>query len=344
MGNIRKIGEEYYIEFYARGLLYQQKVGKDALAAERVLKEIEEKIVRGELMTIVREIHVESFFSDYLTQVASQYSPATFRRLQSTSRHFEEFLKIHRPEITNLSQVTPAIVEQYRSIVLKNLAKGGVDFNGNIATLTILLLREILEHGIKTGFINDNPTLHIRLLKVSKPKLRDCLCAEDITTILRNSELSLNLVINFLLQTGLRASELIGLKWEHVNWEKSFLTVRSFKTTRDIPLNPNAIHLLKERAESNVFDSPWIFTQDESTPWTMDALYKKLDSCLNQTSIGVPVRFGSFRYVFACQLLRQGVNLMTVCKILGLSDIGKMMYFVECIPLSREDIYETLNA
>ena len=340
MGNIRKIKEDYYIEFYARGLLYQQKVGRDAVAAERVLKEVEEKIVRGELMTIVREIHVESFFSDYLAQAVSQCSPATFRRIQSTAQHFQEFLKVYRVEITNIFQITPAVVEQYRSFLLKNLAKSGVDFNGKIVTLTILLLREILEYGIKTGFINDNPTIHIRLLKASKSHSRLNLSAEDVTTILRNSELSLNLVINFLLQTGLRISELVTLKWEHVNWEKALLTVMSGHATREIPLNLNAVHLLKERAEGNVFDSSWIFTADENNPWTLELLYEKLDACLRQISLKVPVRFSNFRVVFACQLLRQGVTLMTVGKILGLSDIGKMMYFAECIPLSRDDIYE----
>ena len=29
MGDIRKINDEYYLEFHARGLLYQQKAGKD---------------------------------------------------------------------------------------------------------------------------------------------------------------------------------------------------------------------------------------------------------------------------------------------------------------------------
>ena len=129
MGNIRKIGEEYYIEFHARGLLYQQKIGKDAVAAERVLKEVEEKIAKGELMTIVREIHLESFFSDYCAQIKGLCSPSTFRRLESTVHHFQGFLKTHRPEISNLSQVTPAIVEQYRSSLLKNLSKSGVIFS-----------------------------------------------------------------------------------------------------------------------------------------------------------------------------------------------------------------------
>ena len=30
--------------------------------------------------------------------------------------------------------------------------------------MTLLLLREIMEHGIRTGFINDNPTVHVHLL------------------------------------------------------------------------------------------------------------------------------------------------------------------------------------
>ena len=44
MGTVRKIGNEYYIEFYARGLLYQQKAGQQKEVAEQMLKEVEEKM------------------------------------------------------------------------------------------------------------------------------------------------------------------------------------------------------------------------------------------------------------------------------------------------------------
>ena len=33
-----------------------------------------------------------------------------------------------------------------------------------IVNLSILLVRDILEFGIKLGFLNDNPSLHVRLL------------------------------------------------------------------------------------------------------------------------------------------------------------------------------------
>ena len=45
MGEIKKIGEEYYIEFYARGLKYQQQAGTDKRQAEELLRNIEEKII-----------------------------------------------------------------------------------------------------------------------------------------------------------------------------------------------------------------------------------------------------------------------------------------------------------
>ena len=56
MGTIRKIGDEYFIEFFARGLKYQQKIGLDPARAEQALKEIEAQIARGEALTIVREM------------------------------------------------------------------------------------------------------------------------------------------------------------------------------------------------------------------------------------------------------------------------------------------------
>jgi len=47
MGQIRKINEVYYIEFYARGLLYSQVAGNNLENAQTLLAQVEEKIAAG---------------------------------------------------------------------------------------------------------------------------------------------------------------------------------------------------------------------------------------------------------------------------------------------------------
>lgn len=166
MGQIRKINDVYFIEFYARGLLYSQIAGSDLSYAKRLLQEIEAKISGGEALTITRHIELVDFFERYISELTSQaFGKVTIQRFSSTIKHFTSFLQKDFPQIHRLDQLTPVIIEAYKRALTP-------DQDPKIVNLTILLLREALEYGIKLGFINDNPTLHVRLLPWSKVMIR----------------------------------------------------------------------------------------------------------------------------------------------------------------------------
>ena len=164
MGQIRKIGDLYYVEFYARGLLYSQVAGYDKLIAQKMLEEIEIKITQGEALTIVREIDLAAFFEQFLFNAKEEFSAKSIKRFTQTWSHWVNFLTNFYPKILKISDITPSIIESYKTYLAKNVKP-------KIVNLTILLLREILEYGIKIGFINDNPTLHIRLLEMQKKRI-----------------------------------------------------------------------------------------------------------------------------------------------------------------------------
>ncbi len=158
MGNVYKVGDLYYVEFEARGLKYQQLAGSDEAAARQLLESIEEKIRRGETNAVVRDIPVEIFRRNFLEYARQAYPLKTRKRLEQAFEHFGEFLCLKHSEILLLSGVTPKIIEDYRFEALKNRAKPWrINF-------TLLLLREVFEYAIKLGYLNDNPTLHIRFV------------------------------------------------------------------------------------------------------------------------------------------------------------------------------------
>ena len=164
MGEIHKIGDVYYIKFYARGLLYSQAAGSDKQAAMRMLEKVEAKIAGGEALTIVREIDLDVFGEQFLSQAKEQFSLKSIGRFLSTWNHFKSFLKEEYPPIIKLSHITPLVIESYKTYLAKTQKPKVVNF-------TLLLLREILEYGIKIGFINDNPTLHTSLLEMKQKQI-----------------------------------------------------------------------------------------------------------------------------------------------------------------------------
>lgn len=157
MSQIRKINGVYYIEFHARGLLYSQVAGTHLEEAQKLLRQVEEKIAGGEALTITRHIDLPDFYERFLCEAKAQYSTQSVKRFAGTIKHFSSFLDESFPQVHRLDQLTPALMESYKVYSTKTQ-------KAKIVNLTILLIRDVLEFGIKLGFLNDNPALHVRLL------------------------------------------------------------------------------------------------------------------------------------------------------------------------------------
>lgn len=157
MGQVRKVGDVYFIEFHARGLLYSQIAGPNEVEALRMLEAVEAKLAAGETLTVVRETQLDFFFQEFLQFAQQEHSASSYKRFDNLIKHFTAFLKNNYPSVIYLSHVTPVVVESYKQAWVKKSRPHKIN-------LSILLLREIMEYGIKLGFINDNPTLHVTLL------------------------------------------------------------------------------------------------------------------------------------------------------------------------------------
>ncbi|MCB9771343.1 MAG: phage integrase SAM-like domain-containing protein [Candidatus Omnitrophica bacterium] len=175
MGTVHKIGETYYIEFEARGLKYQQIAGDNKEAAMKLLESIEAKIRHGQMGVVVRDIPIAVFFKDYFEFARISYPAKTVARLEQLAKHFTGFLNTQYPNVMLLSGLTPKVIEDYKYFISRSEQKPWV------INFSLLLLREIFEHALKLGYLNDNPTLHIRFVPDQR---RNCIVKASIKEIL----------------------------------------------------------------------------------------------------------------------------------------------------------------
>lgn len=153
----------------------------------------------------------------------------------------------------------------------------------------------------------------------------------------------------FVLQTGLRTGELVGLKWADIDFEKKTVTIsrsmefrhayhewrigepKSKSGYRTIPLTDEAIRILKDQKAKNsrirVVPLEWqefVFLCRKGTPVKNSTYDTALYKICNKADIE-PFAMHILRHTFATRCIEAGMKPKTLQKILGHSNIGITM-------------------
>lgn len=159
----------------------------------------------------------------------------------------------------------------------------------------------------------ENPARPIKMLRQDPPNQR-VLSEKEYVKVLAVAQGQDRDIIVFLGNTGLRLAEFISLKWSNIDPEFKFLSVvgKGIKP-RVIPLNAACQEILR-RLPSEV-ETP-IFVHGSRC--RVQRLCKRLAK-----KAGIP-KFGphSLRHRFATELMRQGVSIYKISKILGHASIA----------------------
>jgi len=138
---------------------------------------------------------------------------------------------------------------------------------------------------------------------------------EKVLSVAKGQELD---IVRWLANTGVRVSEFIGLKWGNISEDLKMLTVLGKgRKRRYVPLNSVCREILQKyerKARDN--DAPLDFTRGIRS--TVYKICAKLSS-----RAGIPTAGAhAYRHLFATELLRRGVPISYVSKLLGHSSIA----------------------
>jgi integrase len=206
----------------------------------------------------------------------------------------------------------------------------------------VALLRAALRSACIQGLLLKVP--YIKLLKINKLPPR-CFSEKEMQTILTTAQQNKRLydTIFIYLHTGMRRAELTNLKWANVDFANRVITVEITKTHifRSIPINDVLLEhlnrLKKECPEKQVY----IFENEDGTPLTGGQIYNPLRRLLNSLGIGVSGScVHALRHTFASYLVRHGVSIYEVQKLLGHSDIKVTERYAHLFPV---DLAKSVN-
>lgn len=167
-------------------------------------------------------------------------------------------------------------------------------------------------------------------------RLVETLRPQEIYRLIEASKDLLDLVITaLLLETGLRASELLSIRWSDVDLEAREIYVRSAKYGEERvvfigDLSKKALEAWKSHAAGD----------DRVIPITYTALYKRLKKLALRAGIDPRrVRPHVLRHTFATESLKRGLPLPALQRILGHKDIKTTQVYLHIVKDDIKNMY-----
>jgi site-specific recombinase XerD len=232
-----------------------------------------------------------------------RFSPMTVIMYKLALKQFLSTLPAKTPK----DSITPLHIEKYINYLVKT------NHTNRTANCYLIAIRSFFRWAVNYYQI-DNPAACIPKLIERPPKYR-CLSQGEYQKIIDVTQGVENAALQFLGNTGLRRNEFRSLTY--ANFTTNFIQIIKGKghKKRLVPLNNVCKELLQKYSQNGNLVPPFVdkFQHRES-------LYYLCQKLARQVSIP---SFGphALRHFFATRLIRAGISLIKVSKILGHSSI-----------------------
>lgn len=138
------------------------------------------------------------------------------------------------------------------------------------------------------------------------------------------------IVLSLIYSAGLRGQEVINLKIADIDFERKTIHIRQTKYKKDriLPLSPSIAKGLKKYL---ALENPhiWLFNgKNLQSKYSTKGLSWIMRASLKKTSIKKEVNLHSLRHSYATHLLEQGLNIVTLQKLLGHANITTTMIYL----------------
>ncbi|MFM7706564.1 MAG: site-specific tyrosine recombinase XerD [Gammaproteobacteria bacterium] len=204
---------------------------------------------------------------------------------------------------------------------------------------------------LRDGVIKEDPTLDVAMPRTGR-SLPKSLTEEEVERLLAAPDLAGALgirdrtMLEVLYATGLRVSELVGLKHAQVNLNQGVVRI-SGKGNRErlVPLGAESMRWLKEfiagpRAEilgAQVTD--YLFPTRRGDRMTRQSFWHIIKRYARLASIEKPLSPHTLRHAFATHLLNHGADLRVVQMLLGHSDLSTTQIYTHVARERMKDLH-----
>lgn len=327
----------------------RKKRGKNQKEVQDWLFE-QRKYIQSGLPLKDEKVTVAAFMTRYMEEVAAHtLKPGTLKS-------YDHWVNAHIiPEIgrIKLAALRPEHLQRlYAKKLDEGLSKRTVQYMHSI-------IRRILNQAVRWGVISINPTNMVTPPKPEKQEFTT-LSADQAKTFIESVEDGRWRTIYVVaILTGLRKSEILGLRWEDVDFKRSQLSINNIiyevsghiysgspktdSSRRTIAMPNYVAQSLQAYQEITHETHGLIFTTSTGKPISQRNLTRHFHGALEKA--GLPrIRFHDLRHTAATLLLKENVHPKVVQEMLGHSSISLTLdTYSHVIPSMQQEAADKMD-
>jgi len=292
----------YYLDYLDNGKRIQ-RVCRRATSIEDAYWELRRAVFKG---AEKKQMAFSAFADEYL----EDYAKPSKKSWESDKGRLDRLKKYFRD--TDLRGVTPMEIERFRASLL---SKG---FEKSTTNRYVALLKRMFNLAIDEGYAETNPAKKVRLFSETENLKERILNEDEERRLIENCCDHMKDIVTFALNTGMRLGEILRLKWANVDMRSGMIRVEFTKSgkTRIVPMNQTLKVLLAGLKKRG---GEYVFTNPGSNDRFREIKRSFKTGCRKAGIEGL--RFHDLRHTFASRLVRNGVDIGTVRKLLGHSTL-----------------------
>jgi integrase/recombinase XerD len=266
--------------------------------------------------------------------------------LNAYRRDLQKFAAFATKRGLTLDQFTHSdVIDFLRTLYLRKL-------DSRTVARHLVTIRHLFRFAFTEGMIKENPAANVAAPKFRR-SLPEFLRLEEVDRLLRQPDVSTtlglrdNAMIELLYSTGLRVSELCGLKAADIQLEAGCLRcIGKGSKERLVPVGRAALDLLlrymKKSRPEILGDraSPYLFPTRIGTAMNRIAFWKILSAYGRKAGLRKPLTPHMLRHSFATHLLDRGADLRSVQMMLGHADIATTQIYTHVVEERLKQVYK----
>jgi len=285
----------------------------------------------------------------YLDQIALSLRPASVRSADGMLRRFAGYLIANHPEIGGLVDVERVHIEAFKRYLPTRPGRSGPLSPATIR-MTLGTLRTFFERVSEWDY-PDAPTRVLIFngdLPTPDAPLPKFLSDVDAGKLMRAAAVAApvrRLVVEMLVRTGLRVSELCTLEADAVMFKngRHWLRVPIGKLHNDryVPLHPQLLELLDTHQAERTDSLDRLIVKD-SRPLSRDQVARMVVRVAKVAGIG-HVHPHQLRHTLATQAINRGMSLEAVAEMLGHKTLRMTMVYARIADQTVSDAYDHVS-